>query len=268
VSAGGLLASNLIQIGCGNDVQPAPLVSNKGQKTPLYSVLAGVVTFPNPATHTLADFPDLAPVGGAITIDFPPLDILVVHLGDNQYVAMQSNCPHAGCPLGFSQRDGLIECPCHGSRFHTDGSVSYVEHGPAMGVPLLYRVMQTPTDGTALTLTIDTNAGCGTVDATLMFADHPNLQVAGGSELLMPPAVPCSLLAMRVSTTELVVIDAICTHMQCTVAFNAANNDVECPCHGSVYATDGTVTHPVVAGQASLKKYTVTLGTDSFRIQS
>lgn len=37
-------------------------------------------------------------------------------------------CSHMGCPLHFNAADGTWDCPCHGSRFDTDGNVL---HGPA-----------------------------------------------------------------------------------------------------------------------------------------
>ncbi|MFG2652620.1 FAD-dependent oxidoreductase [Streptomyces sp. NPDC048436] len=36
-------------------------------------------------------------------------------------------------------------------------------------------------------------------------------------------------------------VSARCTHLGCLVAFNAAETSWECPCHGSRFATDGTV---------------------------
>jgi len=39
------------------------------------------------------------------------------------------NCSHLGCSVAWTPADQLFECPCHGSRFHIDGSVA---HGPAV----------------------------------------------------------------------------------------------------------------------------------------
>jgi glycine/D-amino acid oxidase-like deaminating enzyme/nitrite reductase/ring-hydroxylating ferredoxin subunit len=36
-------------------------------------------------------------------------------------------------------------------------------------------------------------------------------------------------------------ISAVCTHMGCLVSFNPAERSWDCPCHGSRFATDGTV---------------------------
>jgi len=39
------------------------------------------------------------------------------------------NCSHLGCSVAFNASAKTLDCPCHGSRFHLDGTV---QHGPAV----------------------------------------------------------------------------------------------------------------------------------------
>jgi Rieske Fe-S protein len=47
--------------------------------------------------------------------------------GDLQ--AFSSVCPHLGCSVHWNSAEKSWDCPCHGSRFDTDGQVL---HGPAL----------------------------------------------------------------------------------------------------------------------------------------
>ena len=49
------------------------------------------------------------------------------------------------------------------------------------------------------------------------------------------------LWAVKHSGTEVTVFSPICTHLGCQFDWNPASGHFECPCHGSVYAPDGTV---------------------------
>jgi Rieske Fe-S protein len=40
---------------------------------------------------------------------------------------------------------------------------------------------------------------------------------------------------------ELRLLDSTCTHMGCTIAWNAAEKSWDCPCHGSRFDTRGHV---------------------------
>ena len=51
----------------------------------------------------------------------------VIKTGSNVVVFAQ-NCSHLGCSIAFNKDAGTFDCPCHGSRFHLDGTVL---RGPA-----------------------------------------------------------------------------------------------------------------------------------------
>ncbi|MBI4535683.1 MAG: Rieske (2Fe-2S) protein [Ignavibacteriae bacterium] len=68
--------------------------------------------------------------------DFPPDSVTlipdqksyVVRAKEGYFYAMSGICSHLGCITGWKSEEGLIACPCHGSKFDTQGNV--VE-GPA-----------------------------------------------------------------------------------------------------------------------------------------
>jgi len=51
----------------------------------------------------------------------------VVKVNDQVKVFAQ-NCSHLGCSVNYTESTKTFDCPCHGSRFHIDGTVL---HGPA-----------------------------------------------------------------------------------------------------------------------------------------
>ncbi|HID70008.1 MAG TPA: ubiquinol-cytochrome c reductase iron-sulfur subunit [Desulfobacterales bacterium] len=58
--------------------------------------------------------------------------------------ALSRRCTHLGCTINYHEKDELLECPCHQSRFSTEGVVL---HGPAKKDLPLYKVEKLKNDG-------------------------------------------------------------------------------------------------------------------------
>lgn len=80
-------------------------------------------------------------------------------------------------------------------------------------------------------------------------AANSNLKTVGGY------VYSGDLIIIRTTDSQYTVLSKICTHQGCTVTYNSSNNNLPCPCHGSLYNINGSV----VNGPAptSLKQYTV-----------
>jgi cytochrome b6-f complex iron-sulfur subunit len=252
LAAGTVAGTGLIQIGCGNDVEPAPFVNATDTVFRDQLVMKDILRYA-----------DLKPIGGAIMIRLLrsdvalgyPENILVVHRADPPdplpYMAMNGSCPHQGCPLGYSQKSRLVECPCHSSRFsatYTTGTVAdlKVVHRPAVQAPVAYATAFNGAD-----LTIDVNCPPSTFVVSL--AAHPELMQVGGMALVKPPEAPCQVLLSRKDSATVVALNARCTHLGCAV--EVLGGKFDCPCHGSQFDLDGNV----VLGPAMdpLEKFTV-----------
>jgi cytochrome b6-f complex iron-sulfur subunit len=89
----------------------------------------------------------LARVGNAVLIENGLGKFLVARTAQDTFVALTAVCTHFGCTI--VRYDNMIyECPCHGSRFGTNGSVV---RGPASS-PL--RQFATRLAGDVLTITL------------------------------------------------------------------------------------------------------------------
>lgn len=65
------------------------------------------------------------PVGGGKIYD--TFEVVVTQPTAGDYRGFTSICTHTGCDV-TEVAEGTIDCPCHGSRFHLDGTVA---RGPA-----------------------------------------------------------------------------------------------------------------------------------------
>ena len=64
-----------------------------------------------------------------------------------------------------------------------------------------------------------------------------------------------SIIIINTGSLSFVALSKVCTHNGCSVSYNAANDNLPCPCHGSVFATNGSViTGPT---STSLRTYSV-----------
>jgi Rieske Fe-S protein len=65
------------------------------------------------------------PVGGGTV--YETLEVVVTQPEAGRFEGLSAVCTHTGCIVD-KVADGLIDCPCHGSRYHLDGTVA---RGPA-----------------------------------------------------------------------------------------------------------------------------------------
>lgn len=71
-------------------------------------------------------------------------EVVVHRAADGRLAAFSTRCTHLGCRISRVE-DGLLVCPCHGSRFHADGRVAT---GPASKPLASLPVSSDPSTGT------------------------------------------------------------------------------------------------------------------------
>lgn len=206
---------------------------------------APVVDVPPPVNGKLAldvtTVPALAPLGSAVTLraqGLPPL--LLARWPDGQFVAMDSTCTHAGCPLGFA--DGAVECPCHGARFGPQGEV--------LRAPARQGLRSYPVTLEVNRVIIDLWAGsegfppvnAGVV--YLPFTQFPELMTPGGAAAGTPRGLGRPLVVVALPDGAFAALDATCSHLACTVEYARDAQELRCPCHGSTFTLAGAATRP------------------------
>ncbi len=104
----------------------------------------------------------------------------------------------------------------------------------------------------ACTKTADVTPGTGgptTIDLTS--SSFASLKTVGGY------VYSGNMIIIRSSATNYIALSKICTHQSCTVGYDSSVNRLVCPCHGSMFSTNGSV----LQGPAnnSLTMYTATV---------
>ncbi|MDB4969451.1 MAG: Rieske (2Fe-2S) domain protein [Myxococcales bacterium] len=270
--------------GCGNDVIAAPVVTNEVEFDDEASKSFGQLRL----RLTDPAFNALRLVGGALTVRIKqpvtpenlrpfklpdPPHLLVIHRGEIgerfEYIAVDSACPHAGCPLGYSAEQKTIMCPCHSSQFRAEPAgntscVGEVMHAPAQQGPTPYQAALDPADPSTLVIDMRLVDDCGTVrlppivsgKIAVPLADYPMLAQSGGSVIGRPAGSAIAIAVVRLSdatdASAFAALSAVCTHLGCTISYGAANAPTSCgtigagggfwcKCHCSQFGLDGSV---------------------------
>ena len=89
------------------------------------------------------------------------------------------------------------------------------------------------------------------IDLDLSLPTNSALNNVGGSLAIQ------NIIVINTGNGNYSALSSICTHQGCTVAYNSGAGNIQCPCHGSVYSTSGSV----INGPAprALKSYPLTL---------
>lgn len=73
-----------------------------------------------------------------------------------------------------------------------------------------------------------------------LLADFPSLTEPGGSAVISRPDALLDVWVLHRADDSFAAVWRVCTHGACDVEVRT-NEQFECPCHGSVFAIDGTV---------------------------
>nr|WP_246356740.1 Rieske (2Fe-2S) protein [Pyxidicoccus fallax] len=243
---------------CAPDINPAPV-------TDVTASAAGTVDL------LVTRYPDLEPVGGALTVRVPgeATPLLVLHnKGDgapDDFSVVSSICTHVGCPLGFDGKD--VVCPCHLSRFSSTSGAVLTK--PATTPLRTFTAEYNP--GTKV-LRIDLRAGQADFPAAVNgqvvfpFVEFPELRNNGARVTGTPSGYGRPIFVFRNGDGTLSAVDGVCTHQGCYVEFNEPETRLVCPCHLAAFSRQGAVERQPNTGDGpipSLKTFTVTETADA-----
>jgi len=94
----------------------------------VYATLENIIT-KNVLLINTVDYFYLKHINGIEKVHPVFEDIWLKRIAEKEMIAMSGNCTHAGCRIELNTTDDHFYCPCHGSKFSSDGIVLI---GPAI----------------------------------------------------------------------------------------------------------------------------------------
>jgi Rieske Fe-S protein len=85
-----------------------------------------------------------------------------------------------------------------------------------------------------------TSTSCG-ANLCLDLSDASNAALVSVGGALVIDSARDTIMVIRISETAIKALSAICTHSGCSMDFDPAQQVINCPCHGSQFAEDGSV---------------------------
>jgi Rieske Fe-S protein len=110
-----------------------------------------------------------------------------------------------------------------------------------------------------------TTAACGT-NVCIDLANAANTALANVGGALLFDTNNDTIMVIRTSQTTVVALSAICTHSGCSMNYLAAQQLLDCPCHGSQFDLRGSVTRG--PARSSLHVYTASLANNTISVVS
>lgn len=127
---------------------PTPTSTNKRRL--LFSAVTLVICYPflKLLRYTVPHQPEIITVQANLTTTgvHSEKDFVLFDDGVHSW-AVSRKCTHLGCTIGFREKEGYFECPCHSSRFSPRGEVL---QGPAKQPLTTYKVERLEDSGSYL----------------------------------------------------------------------------------------------------------------------
>jgi len=142
---GGVAAAGLLTACGGGSTATAPATTAAAEPAPSAPSASTPSSAPSASSGTELTSTSDVPVGGGTV--FADQDVVVTQPTAGDFKAFSATCTHQGCKVK-SVADGVIVCPCHGSKFAiADGAVTA---GPAKS-PLPEKTISVEGDSILLT---------------------------------------------------------------------------------------------------------------------